>query len=124
MIFTKRIAANGLLVVFIAGIILSSGCVFDKEFTDDELISIAANNPEVVSLIGDNDYKIIGSGPVNMNGVDIYSVKISVTNEQGKKRAYQVFIDKSGYVIMVKNEFGTIDPNTVDIGIKNNSIAI
>lgn len=58
-----------------------------------------------------------------MNGVDIYSVKISVTNEQGKKRAYQVFIDKSGYVMMVKNEFGTIDSATVVIGIKNNSIA-
>ena len=54
-----------------------------------------------------------------MNGVDIYSVKISVTNEQEKKRAYRVFIDKSGYVIMVKNEFGTINPGTVDIGIKN-----
>ena len=121
--FTKRITKNWLLAFFIAGIILSSGCVFDKEFTDDELISIATNNPEVVSLINNSDYKVTGSGPVKMNGVDIYSVKISVTNEQGKKRAYQVLIDKSGYVMMVKNEFGTIDSATVVIGIKNNSIA-
>lgn len=103
-----------IVVLFIVAIILSSGCLSEKEFSGDELCSIALENHEVIDLINGYQYEIADFGPAELNGQDVYYVKLSIDAGQKNPITYSVFIDKTGKVIHISKEFPTIDPGTIE----------
>ena len=110
-----------------AGIILSSGCISEKEFSEDELTAIALDEPGVISLINGHEYEILDYGPAQYyapgesNKQDVYYLRISIETEHMRPIPYSIFIDKRGIVIQISEEFPTIDPATIEPGIINKS---
>ena len=116
-----------ILLFFFVAIILSSGCISEKEFSGDELTTIILDDPEVASLINGYEYEILDYGlaqyyaPGESDKQEVYIVKISIETGQKRPILYSILIDHSGKVIQIVSEFGTIDPSTVDPGIINKS---
>ncbi|MDD4127423.1 MAG: hypothetical protein PHV39_07035 [Methanomicrobium sp.] len=117
----------GIILILLTGIILSSGCISEKEFSGDELTTIALDEPGVASLINGYEYEILDYGPAQYyapgesNKQDVYYVRISIDTKQMRPIPYSIFIDKRGIVIQISKEFPTIDPATLEPGIINKS---
>lgn len=108
-----------ILIIFFVSAIISSGCISDTEYSDDELVSIALNDPEVKNLIDSYDYKTTDSGRAKLNGKDSYYVKILIEKD-GKAMPYKVFINQAGSVFFISKEFPSIDPASVEHKINTN----
>lgn len=103
-----------IILFFTIAIILSSGCISEKEFSSDELAAIALNDTSVTELINGYEYEITDSGLAELNGRDIYYIKVIIDTRQKTPIPYSVFIDKSGKVIRISKEFPTIDPDNFE----------
>lgn len=101
-----------ILVLSVLTFILASGCLSEaeKEYTGEELNDIALADPGVVSLTDGREYSIVDNGPAELNGENVFYVKLSIDNGGERPIPYSVFINKAGQVILISKEFPAVDP--------------
>ena len=97
-----------ILVIYILFIaILLSGCLENKEISEEDAMSIALNDSRTLIMINDSDYEYDVSKAV-FDGQEMYQVSIKIIN--GTHKRVNVFVTYGGDVVSVGSQFPAPTP--------------
>jgi hypothetical protein len=113
----KRIVGSGnrygiltpILAIFILFIsILLSGCLENKEISEEDAVCIALNDSRTLIMTNNSDFEVSDVSKAVFNGQEMYQVSIKIVN--GTHKRVNVFVTYSGDVVSVGSQFPAPTP--------------
>ena len=93
-------------ILFIS--ILLSGCLENKEISEEDAVSIALNDSRTLIMINNSDYEVYDVSKAVFDGQEMYQVSIKIVN--GTHKRVNVFVTYSGDVVSVGSQFPAPTP--------------
>ncbi|MEA1945093.1 MAG: hypothetical protein U9N07_07170 [Euryarchaeota archaeon] len=88
--------------------ILLSGCLENKEISEEDAVCIALNDSKTLIMINNSDYEVYDVSKAVFNGQEMYQVSIKIVN--GTHKRVNVFVTYSGDVVSVGSQFPAPTP--------------